>query len=426
MNKYPKYKPSEIEWMGDIPEHWLLSKVKFKYYIGRGRVISNEDLVDNGQYPVFSSQTLNNGCLGFIDTFDFDESLITWTTDGANAGTVFLREGKFNCTNVCGTLKPKTSQFSIRFDTYFLKYATQFYKRPDTNGAKIMNNEMAVIWSLIPPLTEQNQIAAYLDYKTNHIDTLITNKEKLIGLLKEERTAIINQAVTKGINPNAKLKPSGIEWLGDVPQNWEVTRLKRIIDDIFLGLTSKVDYVDNENLGVPLIRAGNLFGGKLDLTDLRYISFEQHKTLTKYRKVKKGDVLVTKSGSIGVCAILESDGEFSLYESVFAIRPTKEKLSSTYLLLLLNSQFLKEQYLSEMVGMGVSHLNMSDMKNTFIFLPNINEQTEIIDYVEFEKKRIDTIITKTEQEIELMKEYKTALISEVVTGKVDVRDEVIE
>jgi type I restriction enzyme S subunit len=289
-----------------------------------------------------------------------------------------------------------------------------------------MNNEMAVIWSLIPPLTEQNQIAAYLDYKTNHIDTLITNKEKLIGLLKEERTAIINQAVTKGINPNAKLKPSGIEWLGDVPQNWEVTRLKRIIDDIFLGLTSKVDYVDNENLGVPLIRAGNLFGGKLDLTDLRYISFEQHKTLTKYRKVKKGDVLVTKSGSIGVCAILESDGEFSLYESVFAIRPTKEKLSSTYLLLLLNSQFLKEQYLSEMVGMGVSHLNMSDMKNTFIFLPNINEQTEIIDYVEFEKKRIDTIITKTEQEIELMKEYKTALISEVVTGKVDVRDEVIE
>jgi type I restriction enzyme S subunit len=221
------------------------------------------------------------------------------------------------------------------------------------------------------------------------------------------------------------MKHSGIEWLGEIPDHWNLTRLKRIIDEIFLGLTAKVDYVENEKEGVPLIRAGNLFGGKLDLTDLRYISHAQHEKLTKYRKVQKGDVLVTKSGSIGVCALLNKEGEFSLYESVFAIRPSVNKLSNKYLLLLLNSHLLKQQYTEGMVGMGVHHLNMSDMKNTIIPLPNIQEQENILSVLNNRLNDIDILHEKITKELKLLKEYKTALISEVVTGKVDVREEVL-
>ncbi|NBW59498.1 MAG: hypothetical protein EBR41_02890, partial [Crocinitomicaceae bacterium] len=229
MKKYDGYKDSGIEWIGEIPSHWDVTRIKYKFQIGRGRVISNEDLVEDAIYPVYSSQTLNNGCLGYIETFDFDDKLITWTTDGANAGTVFLREGKFNCTNVCGTLKGKSDDVIPEFDYYFLQYATQFYKRPDTNGAKIMNNEMAVILSLKLSTEEQTAIAKYLDHKTTQIDHLIAKKEQFIQLLEEERVAVINQAVTKGLDPNVSMKDSGIEWLGKIPEHWEVKKLNYCI-----------------------------------------------------------------------------------------------------------------------------------------------------------------------------------------------------
>src|SRR5690625_1196465 len=160
---YARYKDSGVEWLGEIPEHWEIKKVKYLFYIGRGRVIAQTELDDNGRYPVYSSQTLNDGVLGYINTYDFDCTQITWTTDGANAGTVFLRKGKHNCTNVCGTLQPTSNDFSIEFIKYILEFATQFYKRPDTNGAKIMNAEMARIILTFPPLSEQTAIANFLD-----------------------------------------------------------------------------------------------------------------------------------------------------------------------------------------------------------------------------------------------------------------------
>src|SRR5690554_1971625 len=136
IKKYEHYKDSGVKWLGEIPEHWETKKVKYLFEIGRGRVIAQTELDDNGLYPVYSSQTLNDGVLGYINTYDFEDTQLTWTTDGANAGTVFLRKGKYNCTNVCGTLKPKSDLFSIFFTKYILQVASHYYKRPDTNGAK--------------------------------------------------------------------------------------------------------------------------------------------------------------------------------------------------------------------------------------------------------------------------------------------------
>ena len=145
LDKKVKLKDSEVHYINSIAQHWKVERIKDLFNIGRGRVIGQELLVEDGKYPVFSSQTENNGCLGYIKTYDFDNDLLTWTTDGANAGTVFRRSGKFNCTNVCGTLIPKRKNLNLDYVVYALQESASHNKRIDTNGAKIMNNEMGVI-----------------------------------------------------------------------------------------------------------------------------------------------------------------------------------------------------------------------------------------------------------------------------------------
>lgn len=161
LNPNVPMKDSGIEWIGKIPADWDIIQVRYLFRIGRGRVIAQTELQDDGMYPVFSSQTKDNGCLGYINSYDFDISQLTWTTDGANAGTVFLRTGKHNCTNVCGTLQPLTPEVDLVFQKYALEYIAYHHKRVDTNGFKIMNNEMASIHTILPPAETQHQIADY-------------------------------------------------------------------------------------------------------------------------------------------------------------------------------------------------------------------------------------------------------------------------
>lgn len=196
LDKNVKFKNSDINYINDIPQHWKTERIKDLFNIGRGRVIGQELLVDEGKYPVYSSQTENNGCLGYIETYDFDNDLLTWTTDGANAGTVFRRSGKFNCTNVCGTLIPKRKNLDLDYVVYALQESATHNKRIDTNGAKIMNNEMAVINIAFPPLKEQTEIARYLDDKTQTIDKIVENINTQISTLKELRKTLINDVVT--------------------------------------------------------------------------------------------------------------------------------------------------------------------------------------------------------------------------------------
>ena len=195
LNTHAPLKDSGIYWIGKIPEHWEVQRVKELFNISRGRVIGQEELIDEGKYPVYSSQTENNGCLGYINTYDFNATLLTWTTDGANAGTVFKRTGKFNCTNVCGLLKSKRQNHILDFMLYVLQISASHNKRIDTNGAKIMSNEMSVIPLLYPPIEEQAAIATYLDSKTAQFDTILTNIGEQINKLTQLRKTLINDVV---------------------------------------------------------------------------------------------------------------------------------------------------------------------------------------------------------------------------------------
>jgi len=423
MKRYEKYKDSGISWIGEIPEHWQVTIIGRVTKLGRGRVISRSEMLENpGKYPVYSSQTENNGIMGYLATYDFEGEYVTWTTDGANAGTVSYRKGKFNCTNVCGTIQPiDWEKIDLRFLPYFLNLGTKFSVRLDINP-KLMNGMMAKIPLVLPPKSEQTAIANYLDCKTAQIDELIAKKERLLELYEEEKTAIINQAVTRGINPNVKLKDSRIPWLGKIPAHWEVKKLKYVVLKIGSGVTPKGGANVYILTGIPLLRSQNIHFEGLKLEDVAYISEEIHNRMSN-SKVKSGDVLLNITGaSIGRCCFVEDDlGEANVNQHVCIIRPNS--IETKFLYNILRSDIGQKQIALEQTGSGREGLNFEALKNFLIFYTNIEEQRQIAAYIEKETALIDAKIEKTKKLIELLKEYKTVLINEVVTGKIKVYEE---
>ena len=196
---YPAYKPSGVEWLGRVPEHWERRAVWQLFHIGRGKVTSHEYIANHsGSFPLYSSQTANDGVMGYIDTFMFDGDFLTWTTDGANAGTVFRRSGKFNCTNVCGTLFPK-AQLDLDFMRMAIASETKRQVRLDINP-KLMNNMMARIRVSVPPYDEQVRITKYVQGIAKPSDSVIERVQIQVGFLREYRTRLIADVVTGNLD----------------------------------------------------------------------------------------------------------------------------------------------------------------------------------------------------------------------------------
>ena len=407
MKRYKKYKPSGIEWIGEIPEHWTLATVGRVSNLGRGRVISSIEIGENpGEFPVYSSQTENNGVMGYLNSFNFKGEYVTWTTDGANAGTVFFRKGKFNCTNVCGTIQPKNwEQIDLRFIPYFLNLGTKYSVRLDINP-KLMNNMMAKIPIVIPPKEEQTTIANYLNYKTAQIDDLIAKKQKLIDLLNEEKTVIINQAVTKGLNPDTPMKDSGIPWLGEIPANWEVKKLKYLA----WAINEKTEYDIEFKISLENIESKT---GRL-------ISLENENNFQgELRKFQKGDVLFNKLRPYLAKAYLADKNGGCLGELL--IFRSKGELIPTFLFYrVLSYDFIKIVD-SSTYGSKMPRASWDDfISQLLIPYPQNDEQTAIANYLDRKTDQMDDVISKTHHEIELLQEYRTVLISEAVTGKIKV------
>ena len=406
LQKYSEYKDSGVEWLGEIPKSWETKRIKFFFQIGRGRVIAQTELVDEGIYPVYSSQTQNNGVLGYIKTYDFDCTQITWTTDGANAGTIFLRTGKYNCTNVCGTLRPiNNSSISIEYIRYALEIAAKYYKRPDTNGAKIMNGEMAAIFVTFPPLLEQTVIANFLDRKTALIDQAVDIKQKQIELLKERRQILIHKAVTRGLNPNTKLKDSGVEWIGQIPEHWEVKKLKYVASLISVKMASKgsaLSYIGMENI---------------ESWTGRFISTEaENEGLASY--FIEGDILFGKLRPY-LAKVYLAKGE-GICSTEFLVYRAKELVRNWYLNLLMQSFEFIKLIDSSTYGSKMPRANSDFIGNQLIPIPPKQEQVGILEYIETATAKIAAAISLKEQEIEKLKEYKATLINSAVTGKIKI------
>ncbi len=417
---YPDYKDSGALGLDNIPLSWHAQRVKFLFYLGRGRVISQEELVDEEEYPVYSSQTKDNGCLGYINTFDFDCKQITWTTDGANAGTVFIRSGRHKCTNVCGTLQPKSESNNMECLLYCLQYVTQFYKRPDTNGAKIMNGEMGEIFVTLPTRNEQDIISSFLYHETAKIDTLIEKQQQLIKLLKEKRQAVISHDVTKGLNPNAPMRDSGVDWLGDVPEHWGVKRFKFLCDRIIAGpfgsSITKDMYVKD---GYKVYGQEQVIPNDFSIGDY-YISEKDYMYLSRYRVFPR-DILISCGGTFGKIAVFPVDTESGIINPRLVKASINKKGNPYYIREMLKSEMVYKQFelLSSGGTMGV--INIAILSEIITVVPPIQEQIEVVAYINEQKAKFGNLIDGANNAVSFLKERRTALISAAVTDKIDVR-----
>lgn len=412
MKPYEKYKDSGIDWIGEIPEHWKVGKVKQLFKVGRGRVISTEDVNEKGKYPVFSSQTRDNGCIGYIDTYDYDYEQLTWTTDGANAGTIFLRNGKYNCTNVCGTLQLNNEKkYFLKYMYYFLDYVTLFYKRRDTNGFKIVNNEMKNIEVIAPYFSEQQQIANYLDKKTVEIDSVISDLELQLEKLETYRRELIFKAVTKGINQNIKMKDSGIDWIGEAPEHWEVVKIKWMFEIVkrIYGLGDR-DVLSITQNGIKIKNIDENVGQMAESYD-------------KYQIVNINDFAMNSMDLLtGWVDCSKFEGVTSPDYRVFKFVENKVQCHAYYTYLF---QLCYTNRIFYRLGQGVSNLGRWRLQaeqflNMYLPKPNFKEQQQIATYLDNKSDQINTLKIDIMKQIDNLKNYRKILIRDAVTGKINV------
>lgn len=429
MKPYPKYKPSGIQWLGDVPEHWKISRGDELFTLSRVS-ISKEELLGKTviHYSIPAIQEFGKGILEEGNTIDSNKLIIKGNEViisklNPRKETVLITSKHDDFLQVCSSefivLIPRS--IDLKFGYYLYKShvvketicscvqsATKSHQRANPD-------DIYKIHLPCPPLPEQRSIANFLDRKTEQINALIANKQRLIALLQEERTAVINRAVTRGINPDAPTKHSGVDWLGDVPEHWEVKKLKYIASYLN-GYAFKSDEFSYQ--GIPVIRIGDI-QPKIDLNETKKIS-EKYFTIAEKFIINKGDILLALTGAtIGKSTVYTLDEVALLNQRVGILRPN-QYISNDYLFAIIRSSIFKEHIQIECDGGAQENIGKEEVGKFLISLPPLPEQHSIVAHIERETARIDRGISLAEREIELLSEYRTALINAVVTGKVRV------
>lgn len=283
-------------------------------------------------------------------------------------------------------------------------------------------HEIGKLLLAVPNIETQNKIVKLLKKEFQKINSLILAKEKLIKILESKRQALVASAITKGVNPNAKMKISGIDWIGEVPANWDISKVKYLSNKIGSGVTPKGGAEVYQSEGIPILRSQNIHFDGLKLEDVAFISSEIHKSMSNSR-VQNGDVLLNITGaSIGRCFYFEGQfDEANVNQHVCIIRPN-DKILTKYLYLFLSSDIGQMQIAFSQVGGGREGLNLESLKDFLVPLPSLKEQQEIVNIVEKEKRQIVELEQKTYSTISLLKEKKESLISSAVTGQIEITE----
>jgi type I restriction enzyme S subunit len=311
-----------------------------------------------------------------------------------------------------------TEKYDLQYFYYTLPECLIKNANENIYGAKILNqNLIKNSFLIVPPKLVQKAIAAYLDRKTTQIDKLISKKQKLIELLKEERAAIINQAVTKGLNPDAPMKDSGIEWLGEIPAHWEVKRLKYVARITLGKMLTNIDKGGYHYR--PYLRAQNINWEKVNVADVKKMWFSKVE-LRQYR-LNKNDLLVSEGGEPGRTAIWDEEME-ECYIQNSVHKVTMKSANNPFFFLYTFCLFGQKGVFESVASrISIAHLTKEKLKETVFPVPPNDEQERISKFIGTETTKIDQTITKIEKQINLLQEYRITLISEVVTGKIDVR-----
>jgi type I restriction enzyme S subunit len=439
---YPAYKPSGMDWVCDIPEHWEVRRLK---HLAAVQFSSVDKHTLEGEEPV---RLCNYIDVYYNDFINEDIEFMSATATRNEVARFQLRHGDVLVTKdsetwddiavsayvaeeldgvLCGyhLAHIRTDLRKLLGEYLFRAFSSsgvndQF--RVAANG--ITRFGLGKYWLdnglfPIPPLDEQRAIAAFLDRETARIDALIQKKQRQIELLQEKRSALISHAVTKGLDPNAKMKDSGIEWLGDIPEHWEVKRVKNL-GRIRYGLGEPPEYVDN---GLPFIRATDINRGKVNLDAVRKVRSEDV-PWSRSPKLHLGEILVVRSGAYtGDSAIITEDaaGCIAGYDMVLTISKAYAPFVAWALL---SKYMLHGQIYLERMRAAQPHLNAEELGGFVILMPPLLEQRQIAETLTSETDKLDALADKIRSSIEMLREHRTALISAAVTGKIDVRWEV--
>ncbi|WP_174615170.1 restriction endonuclease subunit S [Virgibacillus ihumii] len=444
LKPYPEYKDSGVKWIGKIPPEWNYLKLKRIVSVELSNIDKksreNEIEISLCNYTdVYYNNTITSE-LNFmkatakqsqIDKFKLRKDNVLITKDSETPNDIGVPTWvSADLENViCGyhlaQIRP-SKKIMGKYLFYMLASTTlneQLHSL--ANGVTrygISKTDIENSLFLAPKLEIQRTIINFLDQKTSEIDALIADKEKYISLLEEKRQAVITETVTKGLDPNVKMKDSGIEWIGEVPENWVKSKLKFISNQIIDGAHSTPTYIDE---GIPFLRVTDLTKSKgedLLKGDVKYIPLEEHSQLIKRCKPEKGDLLLSKNGTIGIPRVVDWDFDFSIFVSLCLIKFKKEKINPYYC-----SYFFESNLVDQQIAFGgkkstIVNLHLDKIKEFLIFLPPIDEQDLIVNFLGNKAKKYDDLINDMKKQISKFKEYRESLIFEAVTGKIDLRD----
>jgi len=413
-------KTSNIEWIGQIPKTWNTNKVKYvtKCMDGK-RVPVDASQRTPGPYPYWGAGSITD----HVDKFLFDEELVLLGEDGApffdkTRNVAFLINEKVWINNHIHVLKPQKN-----IDASFLCYALNSVDyREYINGAiinKLTQSDMKTINIPYPPLPEQRQIVSFLDRKCSAIDTAIEKTKKSIEKLEEYKKAVITKAVTKGIDPNARMKNSGVEWIGEIPEGWEVKRLKYLFY-INSGATPKSDNTSYWDGNIKWVTPADfvteqkwLSGGKRNITEEGYNSCSA--TI-----VPSGSIIFSKRAPVGLVVL--SAEPLCTNQGCLACVPRTNVEAEYYYYVM---SVIPEQFERLASGTTFKEISLTEFMNFKIPAPSIKEQRKIVEKLKERCSSIDSLIAEKQTAIDKWAEYKKSLIYYVVTGKIDCRGESI-
>ena len=430
--KYEKYKNSEIDWIGEIPQHWEMRKAKyiFKEIIDKNH--PNDELLSvmKGKGLIPRKDVESGVVMAFKDLQNF--KLVK-----SNQFVIHLRsfQSGFEMSKIRGIVSPAYSVFESitdENDPNFYKYL--FYCGTFINylsslvlsmrdGKPISFGEFGDMLLYIPPKDEQQVISSFLDEKLSDIDNIIGSKQNQIEILQSYRRSIITEIVTHGLNLAVEMKDSFVDWIGEIPSHWKIKKIKHFSKHIGSGKTPKGGSEVYTDEGILFLRSQNIHNDALKLNDVVYITKEIDKEMSNSR-VKYNDILLNITGaSIGRASIYKLDTPANVNQHVCIIRLGESGIFPEYLHFVITSNYVQSQIMFSQNGISREGLNFSQIANiVFAIPPSIEEQKEICSVISRKTKNVSALISNIQEQIVILEKYRQSLIYEAVTGKIDVRN----
>ncbi len=428
--RYPEYKDSGIEWLGEIPAHWSAKRLKF---VVPARISKLDTKPDNVAYVGLEHIQSWTGRLLLETQPESVDSVVSSFVRGdvlfGKLRPYLAKAARPDFDGVCTSeilpLRPTPECFQSYVMYCLLNAPYIHWLDSMTYGTKmprVSPDQVGSSRTPLPPEFEQRTIAAFLDRETAKIDGLVARKERLIELLQEKRAALITRAVTRGLDPNVPMKDSGVEWLGEIPAHWEVKRLRHLTPTdrrIMYGIVLPGPNVD---VGVPIVKGGDVSPTRLKLGSLNKTTFEIESRYVRSR-LQGGDLVYAIRGSIGEVEMVPDELEgANLTQDAARVAYTKAT-NGSWLLYALRSTVVFGQMEAGALGATIKGINIRDLKRVLVPVPPESEQIEIANFLNAEAGQFEKLSSKILAAVHHLKEFRTALISAAVTGKIDVREE---